>query len=290
MHAIVWACNFAGQANDKFAMAVLGVQTTASVVGAASCQDLKCVTNRIGCEPCRQVTDSSEPQLILDLPDRFVMLKPPGWEVYDQSTERQLLLWLQAMEAQSSSILRDRSLRHGFIHRLDVPTSGLILAAKSYHAYMRIHLQLAAGSMIRDYVILVHGWVAPSLRQLNVRVSWGADDRTTAAGQGKASTTHLKARKHILRQTDALTLAIVRIRTGRRHQIRSHLSHVGHPVVRDGMYAALPTFDHDSSICDRNCLHRIRLRFGDSDGSPYEARDPLSPDFLAALRRPAAQS
>jgi 23S rRNA-/tRNA-specific pseudouridylate synthase len=80
--------------------------------------------------PCTEADPwqpASKPQTILDLPDRLVIFKPSGWEVYDQRSKLQLASFLQATLGKSFAILRDEGNQCGFLHRLDLPSSGLIL-------------------------------------------------------------------------------------------------------------------------------------------------------------------
>merc|ERR1711933_522885 len=100
---------------------------------------------------------------------------------------------------------------------------------------------------------------------------------------GKPSRTRLKVVAHLTsrRLGGSLSLVAVRISTGRRHQIRSHFSHVGHPTVRDGMYTASLTFEADRCFCTQNFLHRYRLVFKDANGVGCEATVPF-PRALAS--------
>lgn len=98
-----------------------------------------------------------EPSITLGLIDRVVVSKPPGWEVHDAGTPRQLHTWLRSLG--SWPILWDPEFDFGFLHRLDVPSSGLILVATTYGAYYDLQLQLRSGMIGRDYVVLNHGWL-----------------------------------------------------------------------------------------------------------------------------------
>ncbi|CAE8614719.1 unnamed protein product, partial [Polarella glacialis] len=69
---------------------------------------------------------------------------------------------------------------------------------------------------------------------------------------------------HAHQANEALSLAVVRIDTGRRHQIRAHAAHIGHATVCDGKYSSEETFSADLGWCRRNFLHRHRLAFRDS--------------------------
>ncbi|CAE8668980.1 unnamed protein product [Polarella glacialis] len=234
----------------------------------------------------RQQPASSEPRVVLELPDRLVIFKPPGWEVYDQGTDiLQLSSFLQAsLGFQHFPITQDPGHQLGFLHRLDVPSSGLVLAAKTYEAYYDLKVQLNAGEISRDYVILCHGWIRPSLKDIRASVSWRGLEPTSAGEQGKPSLTRLKVTAHAWHETVALSLVAVQIGTGRRHQIRSHFSHVGHPTVCDGKYTAEATFQSDRAFCARNFLHRCRLAFKDSAGKSHEVTMSAPADLVSSLQ------
>jgi len=83
---------------------------------------------------------------------------------------------------------------------------------------------------------------------------------------------------------EAYSLVAIRIVTGRRHQIRVHTAHIGHPTVCDGRYTAKPTFLSDRQWCPRNFLHRHRLAFRDGKGKMREAIAPLPLDLMGPLR------
>merc|ERR1712118_330695 len=78
-----------------------------------------------------------------------------------------------------------------------------------------------------------------------------------------------------------VSLVAIRICTGRRHQIRAHAAHIGHPVVSDAKYA-LANAKADSIWCARNFLHRYRLAF-EVAGELHEVVDPLPMDLVSAL-------
>eukprot|EP00439_Symbiodinium_sp_Y106_P023961 s5821_g2.t3 len=99
---------------------------------------------------------SSVPKIVVDLPDRFVLFKPPGWEVdtTDAGKGKHLSEFVQDL---GCPIFRDAEHGFGFLHRLDTPSSGLILTAKSFEAFYDLKLQLNTGAIVRDYVVLCHG-------------------------------------------------------------------------------------------------------------------------------------
>ncbi|CAE8647733.1 unnamed protein product [Polarella glacialis] len=291
---VVWACNFACDLSDRLQEAA---RKTMKETGAAL--DALCPrSSGQVAHPCEDYEaiakvdlSSCEPQIVLDMSDRLVVLKPPNWEVGDSSSSGlQLPLFLQASLGTQFAILQDAEYGHGFLHRLDVPTSGLILAAKTYEAYFDLQVQLRAGGIARDYVVLCHGWAAPALTQIIAPVRWKGNAPTLSGSHGRPSRTELKTTAHASHEANAFSLVVIRIGTGRRHQIRSHFAHVGHPMVRDGKYTATATFESDAGLCERTCLHRYRLAFEDASSKLREVVVPLPEDLASAFQKLAARS
>ena len=110
-------------------------------------------------------------------------------------------------------------LRHncGFLHRLDIPSSGLILLAQTFEAYYDLQLQLALGQLGRQYQALAHGLVLERLLDTRQVASKGC---CRAGGRGKASSTRLEVIERLWHQSEALSHLRIDIVTGRKHQIR----------------------------------------------------------------------
>merc|ERR1711879_810532 len=138
-------------------------------------------------------------------------------------------------------------------------------------------------------MVIVHGWVHPSLtlidaKVLHVHAEGYKESQITE--QGKPAQTRLTTLGHYTlreHQEEKLSIVVIQICTGRRHQIRTHLSHVGHPTVADGKYMTREQFIRDKQWCKRNFLHRYRLGFMDSKGQRHEATATLPPDLSSAM-------
>lgn len=140
-------------------------------------------------------------------------------------------------------------LRPGIVHRLDRLTSGVLLVAKNDAAHLRLARQFAGRKVRKTYIALVHGVPSPGRSGRSVvceGATWTRLEmpirrdrrhriRMTARGrEGRAAQTDFR----VLRQWPGFSLLEVRIATGRTHQIRVHLSVIGHPVVGDALYGA----------------------------------------------------
>ncbi|CAK9105297.1 unnamed protein product [Durusdinium trenchii] len=183
-------------------------------------------------------------------------------------------------------VLRDRPHQCGFVHRLDVPSSGLLLCGLTYEAYYDLKLQLTLGQLQREYLVLCHG-LAPARDAIRARVTWKEADRgPSRVGRGKPSVTYVqRLAAGVLHRAQACALLGLTLGSGRRHQIRAQLAHVGHPVLCDGKYCAEETFRLDSPLCPQHCLHRAGLGVGARLGRPKQVfRAPLPPVFARLLQ------
>ena len=283
--SVLWAFNFAGVLEGQFA------ELVREVLRIVGCEMDR---SRMSLHKMPRLRERShhgldEPYVELDVGDMMVIYKPPAWEVdtVDVGDARWLSQYLQSLCAWPwRSIALDISHRYGFLHRIDTLNSGLILTAKTYEAYYRLRFQLSVGTLVRDYVVLCHGCIPPERREINARVSHQnveSNLASTVCQKGKPSKTYLKVLAHLARQQQNFSFVAIRISTGRRHQIRAHTTHIGHPTVCDGKYTAPQVFLTDREWCARNFLHRYRLVFLDFEGWSHEAMTPIPADLVLAL-------
>jgi 23S rRNA pseudouridine1911/1915/1917 synthase len=132
-------------------------------------------------------------------------------------------------------------LRPGIVHRLDRATSGLMVVAKNDEAHRHLAKQFSAREVHKTYIALVHGWPEKDRGTIQSAISRHSQRRTrmtTKGFGGRAAVTHYS----VLRKLDApygkFALVELKIETGRTHQIRVHMSSLGHPVVGDALYGA----------------------------------------------------
>jgi len=172
-------------------------------------------------------------------------------------------------------------LRPGIVHRLDVGTSGLLIVASTDQAHLELTAMLRRHEMDRRYLALVLGAVAHDRFAVDAPLGRVGSRIRVRAVTGKEAETVFEVRDRF----DRATLLEAAPTTGRTHQIRVHLSAVGHPVLGDRTYGGGGD-DAKRLELTRPFLHSWRLSFEHPiTGERIEVEDPLPPDLLLALRR-----
>jgi len=149
--------------------------------------------------------------------------------------------------------------RPGVVHRLDKDTSGVLVLAKTRAAYDALTVQLAARSVTRRYLAVVHGKVGLSAGVIDAPMGRDPHHRQRMAvrppGKGKRAVTHYR----VLERFPHFTYLELKLETGRTHQIRVHMASLGHPVVGDRMYGR--SRGKQPIASDGLALHAVTLAF-----------------------------
>jgi len=148
--------------------------------------------------------------------------------------------------------------RQGIVHRLDVGTSGLMVVAKSEHAYTVLKRAFKERTVEKVYHALVQGHPEPTTGTIDAPIGRHptADYRFAVVADGKPSITHYE----VLEMLPSASLVEVHLETGRTHQIRVHFSALRHPCIGDITYGADPTLAARTGL-KRQWLHAVRLGF-----------------------------
>ncbi len=188
------------------------------------------------------------------------------------------------------------ALRPGVVHRIDRDTSGLIIAAKSDFAHQALAAQLQDHSLARTYECLALGRFREDSGTVDAPIGRCPADRKKMAvlPSGRPAVTHWEVLERFSARPgpgglQGGTCAHLRCRleTGRTHQIRVHLSHIGHPILGDTVYGAKKPVPGLRG----QCLHAAGLRFvHPRTGEAVELSCPLPEEFRAQLRELAGRS
>jgi 23S rRNA pseudouridine1911/1915/1917 synthase len=171
--------------------------------------------------------------------------------------------------------------RPGIVHRLDKDTSGLLLVAKDDATQLRLREEMKARRIERRYLALVRG-VPSDSGTIEAPIGRHPNRRSLMAvvAGGRSAVTHYE----VISATDSVAYLGVRLETGRTHQIRVHLRHIGHPVLGDRVYGGVGELSRALGL-ERPFLHAHTLGFPDENGERVEVEDPLPPDLKAVLER-----
>jgi 23S rRNA pseudouridine1911/1915/1917 synthase len=218
--------------------------------------------------------------------DLIVLDKPAGLVVHPGSGNRDGTLLNALLHHAPELALLPRA---GIVHRLDKDTSGLMVVAKTLTAHTDLVRQLAARTVQREYLALVHGDLARATT-IDAPIGRHPTQRTSMAvvEGGKAARTHVDA----IERFGGATLLRCRLETGRTHQIRVHLTALGHPLLGDPTYRGkrrlAPGLPAAALTFPRQALHARRLGLvhpATKQALQWEVAPPA--DFealLAALR------
>lgn len=199
----------------------------------------------------------------------LVVNKPAGMAVHpDNENTETTLNHVVAAYYEAEGI--HTAVRH--IHRLDKDTTGPVLYAKNEYAQLKLDEAMREKKIVRIYAAIVQGRVSQDLKRIDLPIG---KDRYHASRR-RVSLTGQAAITHILTSEvyPKASLLQIRLETGRTHQIRVHLSHMGHPLLGDSLYGGPETFP-------RQALHGKRLLFTHPlSGESIEVEAPWPQDML----------
>ena len=230
-------------------------------------------------------------RIVFEDPDLVVLDKPAGMVVHpaaghDRGTVVNALLH---HVKDLSGIGGER--RPGIVHRLDRGTSGLMVVAKNDRAHQELSRQFKDREVEKEYIALVWG-VVHAGRRIDAAIGRDPGDRqkmSTRARRARSAVTRVTFARHL----KGVSLLKVAIATGRTHQIRVHLSAIGHPIVGDAVYGGVRRRVSANVRAvmrlERPFLHSARLCFTHpADGRRVEFDSPLPPDLEEVLEEIAA--
>lgn len=166
-----------------------------------------------------------------------------------------------------------------FVNRLDMNTSGLVVVAKNSYAHHKLSLEMGQDNVYKEYLAIVEGIISEDSGVLDFPIYRETEDSISRVvdPRGQRSITHFRT----LQRLDGASLLSLRLETGRTHQIRVHLSHIGHPIIGDDLYGK-----PDSPLIRRQALHAYRIGFDQPRlGDRIELTADLPQDMVELLEK-----
>jgi len=223
-----------------------------------------------------------ELKVIYEDDDVLALAKPAGIVVHHDATHMSgtVVDWLLANRPEIKEVGDPE--RPGIVHRLDKDTSGVLLVAKNQKTFLYIKNLFQTGGINKKYQTLVIGVMQNDDGIINepiARSTKNFQKRVVGGGQGRSreAVTHYR----VLERLPEYTLVEASPKTGRTHQIRSHLAHIGYPIACDKLYGG------KRYLCPadlgRQFLHAHSLTFVAPSGKKLELVSPLPKDLEGAL-------
>ena len=210
--------------------------------------------------PAPVSTDAKPEDIPLDIVyednDLIIINKPQGMVVHPAAGHYEGTL-VNALLSHCEGNLSDINgvIRPGIVHRIDKDTSGLMIAVKNNETHIKLAEMMANHEVERQYRALVYGVVSADKGTIDAPIGRaGADRRRMVVTEdGKPSITHFEV---VNRYTELTDLKLI-LETGRTHQIRAHMTYIGHPVAGDPLYAP----KRKKFGLKGQCLHSKSIRF-----------------------------
>ncbi len=232
--------------------------------------------------PLEKVDIRPEPiplDVLFEDDDLIVINKPAGMTVHPGAGQREHTL-VNALLSHCTTLSGiGGKERPGIVHRLDKETSGCLVVAKNDMAHRKLSEQFATRAVEKIYLALVAGKLRKPAGVIDERIGRHPVHRKrmqVSSLRGRTARTEYR----VIRSSDAASLIECRLHSGRTHQIRVHLHHLGHPVLGDKVYA--PRFAKNFS---RQMLHAWKLGFRHPRTSQWKTFEASLPDdFETAVK------
>ena len=228
------------------------------------------------------------PQIIFEDSDLLVINKPAGWVVNDADSSRDLETvqkWL--ISAFDYPLNKSWEYRAGIVHRLDKDTSGVLVVAKNEGAFAFLQREFKERRVEKQYLALVHGKME-GVGEIDQPIARNPGNRRKFGvfPGGRGSVTKYQALQIFERNGQSYSLVACYPKTGRTHQIRVHLRHLGHSLVGDHVYAERKMIKKDRTLTERIFLHAQKISFFHlTSGKKVTFEAPLPIDLEEVIKK-----
>ncbi len=211
--------------------------------------------------------------------DIIVVNKPKGMVVHpaagnpDSTLVNALLFHCKGQLSGINGVMRP-----GIVHRIDKNTSGLLVVAKSDRAHISLSEQIKEHSMTREYRAIIYGHLKDAEGSVDAPIGRSATDRKRMCVTDKNSKNAI-THYTVLEEMKDFSYISCKLETGRTHQIRVHMSYVGHPLAGDDVYGPKKVITELSG----QCLHAKRLGFLHPVTGQYLEFDSDLPEYFISF-------
>ena len=228
-------------------------------------------------EECLVEPENIPLDIVYEDDDVIVVNKPNGMVVHPAVGNKTGTLVNALMYHSKNLSSINGEFRPGIVHRIDAYTTGLLMVAKNDYAHEFLQKQLQDKTTTRKYVALVWGVIPNDTGVIDAPIMRDKSDRKKMAvgsTNSKDAITHFK----VLERFKDATLIELKLETGRTHQIRVHLSYIGHPVVNDPVYGRRKLINDTGQ-----CLHAKTLGFIHPTTKKYMEFDSELPECFTNI-------
>ena len=235
-------------------------------------------------EPCEAVAQDIPLDIVYEDDDLLVVNKPKGMVVHPAAGNPDSTLVNALLHHCPDSLSGINGvMRPGIVHRIDKDTSGLLIVAKNDKAHQGLAEQIKEHSFTREYEAVIVGHLREQTGTVNAPIGRHPTNRkkmTVIERNSKPAVTHYE----VLEEFSGYSHVRLRLETGRTHQIRVHMAHLGHPVAGDTVYGGSK---QPTELCGQ-CLHAKKIGFVHPISGVYLEFDSELPayfhEFLQKIR------
>ncbi len=251
-----------------------------------------------------------EPTIIYEDQELLVINKPPGMVVNRSETTlggTTVQDWIESylkskIENLKSAEMEEFHSRSGIVHRLDKDTSGVLIIAKDAVTFQKLKTQFKERTIKKTYLALVHGRLREKAGEINAPIGRNPKNRfrfTVLDGGREAVTEYRVISSYTLHppagplrreasEAGAIPYTLLQLhpKTGRTHQLRVHLVHLGHPIISDPLYSGRKQLKSDLQLSPRIFLHAQSIGFRQpSTGAWLQVEAELPDDLNRVLEK-----
>ncbi len=238
------------------------------------------------------------PTVLLETKDFVVINKPAGLVVHGDGKHKEptVVDWFLKKYPEAEGVGETMEIEHegdtieiprsGIVHRLDRDTSGVLILVKNQKSFDFFKEQFQNHTIKKKYVAVVFGWPRDERGIIDQPIGRSRSDirawttKSSARGTMRDAITRFTVRKKFERDGQKYAVVDLYPQTGRTHQLRVHMSHIGHPLVSDSIYAGKKV---SSLPIDRTALHAEQITFKAPGGKETVVVAPIPTDLAKVV-------